>query len=59
MFLLVISEILGLIVNTFTTDNKSFLGNKKTLHHPIQMQLCKCFLYVDTLVYKIMVKTVL
>ena len=53
MFLLVISEILGLFVNTLTTDSKSSLGNKKNLHHPIQMQLCKCFLYVDTLLYKI------
>ena len=48
-----ISEILGLFINTLTTDNKSFLGNKKNFYHPIQMKLCKCFLYVDTLVYKI------
>ena len=48
-----ISEILGLFINTLTTDNKSSLGNKKNFCHPIQMKLCKCFLYVDTLVYKI------
>ena len=39
MFLLVISEILGLFLNTLTADNMSLLGNSENLHQPIQMPL--------------------
>ena len=39
MFLLVISEILGLFVNTLTADDKYSLHNTEALWHPIQMQL--------------------
>ena len=44
---LVISDILGLSVNTLTADDKCFLRNRKNLPQPIQMQLSKkqkCFL---------------
>ena len=41
MFLLVISEILGLLVNTLTVDNKYSLSNSENLPQPIQMQLSK------------------
>ena len=39
MFILVISEILGLFLNTLTADNMSLLGNSENLHQPIQMPL--------------------
>ena len=35
----VISEILGLFVNTLTVDDKYCLGNKENLLQPIQLQL--------------------
>ena len=35
----VISEILGLFVNTLTVDGKYCLGNKENLLQPIQLQL--------------------
>ena len=41
MFLLVICEILGLSVNTFTADGKYFLGNSENLPQPIHMQFSK------------------
>ena len=41
MFLLVISEILGLFVNKLTADDKYSLGTKENLAQPIQMQLSK------------------
>ena len=39
MSLLVICEIVGLFVNTLTTDDKYFLLNSENLGQPIQMQL--------------------
>ena len=39
--LLVICKILGLPVNTLTTDDKYFLFNRENLTQPIQMQLSK------------------
>ena len=39
IFLLVICEILGVFVNTLTTDNKYNLRNCEKLRLPIQMQL--------------------
>ena len=41
MSLLVICEILGLFVNTFTADEKYFLCNSENLPEPIQIQLSK------------------
>ena len=35
------SEILGLLINTFTTDDKYFCHKRKNLPLPIQMQLSK------------------
>ena len=35
----VIREILGLLVNTLTAYNKSFLRNSENLQEPIQIQL--------------------
>ena len=39
--LLVISEILGLFLTTFTVDDKFFLQNSKDLRQPIHMQLSR------------------
>ena len=39
MLLLVIFEILGLVVNILTADNKCSLRNSQNLQQPIQMQL--------------------
>ena len=39
MFLLVICEILGVCVNTFTADDKYSLRNSENLPQPIQRQL--------------------
>ena len=39
MSLLVICKILGLFVNTLTTDGKYSLFNRDNLKQPIQMQL--------------------
>ena len=36
---LVISEILGLFVNTMTANNKSYLNNSENLWKPMQMFL--------------------
>ena len=41
MSLLVICEILGLSVNTFTADGKYFLCNNENLPQEIEMQLSK------------------
>ena len=41
MSLLVISEILGLFVNTLTADDKHSCRNSKNLRQPIQMQWSK------------------
>ena len=41
MSLLVICEILGLFVNTFTTNDKYCLRNSDNLLQPIQMHLSK------------------
>ena len=41
MSLLVISEILGLFVNTLTADDKYSLCNRENLLQSIQMQLSK------------------
>ena len=41
MYLLVISEILGLFVNTLTANDKYFLLNRKNLQEPIRTQLSK------------------
>ena len=41
MSLLVICEILGLFISTFTADDKYFLHNSENLPQPIQMQLSK------------------
>ena len=41
MSLLVISEILGLFVNTLTADDKQSCRNSKNLRQPIQMQWSK------------------
>ena len=40
MLLLVIFEILGLLVNILTADNKCSLRSSQNLQQPIQMQLC-------------------
>ena len=41
MFLIVISKILGLFVNTLTTEDKHSLGKRKKLPQPIEMLLSK------------------
>ena len=41
MFLLVISSIIGLFVNTMTADDTYSLNNSENLQQPIQMQLSK------------------
>lgn len=41
MSLLVISEILGLPVNTLHAENKYSRHNSEYLNHPIQMQLSR------------------
>ena len=41
MSLLMIYQILGLFVNTLTSDNKYSLCNSEVLQQPIQMQLSK------------------
>ena len=41
MFLLVISEILGLFANTLTADGKYSYLNRKNSQQPIRMQLYK------------------
>ena len=41
MFLLVISEILGLFINTLTADEKYYFCNCGNLSLPIQLQLFK------------------
>ena len=41
MFLLVISEIMELFVNTLTVEENYFPINNEKLPQPIQMQLCK------------------
>ena len=41
MSVLVISEILGLFVNTLTADDEFFLRNRKNLPQPTQIQLSK------------------
>ena len=41
MYLLVVSEILGLFVNTLAADDKYSLPNSENLWQPIEMQLSK------------------
>ena len=41
MSLLVLSEILGLIINTMTVDDMYSFPNNENLPQPIQMQLSK------------------
>ena len=41
MSVLVISEILGLIINTLTADDKYSLHNRKNLRQPIKLQLSR------------------
>ena len=41
MFLLVIQKILGLLVNTWTTNDKYSLLDRDKLTQPIQMQISK------------------
>ena len=41
MSLLVIQKVLGLLVNTLTTNDKYFLLNRDKLMQPIQMQRSK------------------
>ena len=40
MSLLLIFEILGILVNTLTTDERYSLRNSEKLPQPIHMQLC-------------------
>ena len=41
MFLIVISKILGLFINTLTTEDKYSLGKRKKLPQPFEMVLSK------------------
>ena len=51
MSLLVIFEILGLWINTMTTDNKYYIGYAENLLRPIQMQLPKNNFFLTFLLF--------
>ena len=54
MSLLVVSEILGLFVNTITVNGKYSLHNTKNLRQPITMQLSKKKLVFSQFFYELL-----